>query len=302
MSVFAVNCMTQEEKTAVQPKVEHKTDDQARLYNGIKSGDLEEVAKALPSANVNAVYGYEKLTPLQLAAYRAPKTRRFKIMELLLQQGADINQLRDKTLSVAISRVDVELLKWLLKKGIEDEKGAHLRRAQEEAALHPDNLRLAKIVELLKSVQATESTQGPLRAAIRSGDLEAVKKALPQAKINSADSRGERPIQYAAIVAPKEKRLAIMDLLVERGADINDIVPGFFSLAIHENDVPMVAWFINKGIKDKTGHYLRDIQRRHADTAEWLKGIKGGQSEHYASKAKEEDYEKIVGLLKKAQA
>ncbi len=228
------------------------SDRTAIMYTGIDKDDGTKKAKLLieHGADIHA-----KRTDDYTALMYAAEYANAEVAKVLLEKGVDINA-KDKSgrtaLIVAASSARAEddcgpVIKLLLEKGADihatDEKGdTALSRATKE-----NNI---KAIRALQSAGATVSKD--IFVAIGQNDLVAVKTFLEQGTdVNQKDGNGDTPLTLAA----RSGRLAIVDLLLEHGANPNlsgrgmplDVIISSNDKVAEANDEAIVRALLKKG-------------------------------------------------------
>lgn len=188
--------------------------------------------------------------------YLAMSRRDYPGMEEALAQGVDVNlrseSLPDGTFLLnAVKSRDLKLTAFLLTKGAD----ANLRDVTGNSPLASAvgsktiiKLLFRKGADLNALSPGEEADETPLAKAVKAGDAESVKLLLSLgADVNRRDATGSPPVMPALFLPD----LAVAQMLVDGGADVNAEVPGDWTTplmnAVVANSRPVVQFLVGAG-------------------------------------------------------
>jgi ankyrin repeat protein len=174
------------------------------MFVACAEGDLASVQKLIRQDPWLAHREFEYRKPLHFAV----RENRLDIVRVLLDAGADPTAElgTERPLTLARDRDYGELVDYLES------------RLRQEYGITPEGATLAE--------------------AIRNRDITAVRRISPE-MIHAADERGNRPIHWAVMT----RQLALIDHLLERGADINAMRPdGAYPIDLANGDYWYRGW------------------------------------------------------------
>lgn len=197
------------------------------LNDAIQEGRIEDVKKIIENDRTKI---YEKDKWGYTLLYDAVLQGNFKIVEYLLQQGADVNtsNLEKSTpLHDSANKGRVGLVRFLLEKGADAnakdiDNNTPLHEAVAACGVYITNLRYIEIVKLLLSNAAMVNEKNnkgetPLHLASRGNSFEVVKLLVSKgADVNNQNNDGNTPLHETAITG----ELKIQQYLLSMGAQI----------------------------------------------------------------------------------
>ncbi len=166
------------------------------LRSAALDGNIEAVKRQLAAgANVNApnTYGW---TALYWASSRGHK----EIVELLIANGADVNQTSDRGITPLDGAIDPS------------------RGSKKKPYTQPTLDRYPETADLLRKHGGKTSAGLSIYVAATQGNIEAVKQHLSAGSdVDARDRQDKTPLQHAVFWGNKE----IVELLIAEGADVN---------------------------------------------------------------------------------
>ncbi|CCQ53750.1 ankyrin repeat domain-containing protein [Crocosphaera watsonii] len=211
-----------------------------KIQSATLNGDLETVRSCLEKGVDPDIRSGQYIAPICIATNRGYK----KIVELLIEYGADINQgLNEEDgvnplLAAAIEKYS-ELEAMYLE--LDAKIGIHY------AALRGD---LEQVTSFIQQEQPLNSKRNrgmtPLHLATMGGHRDVVQLLLDNgAEVNFSTEASETPLHQAV----RHNHRELVELLIDRGAKTNYVgkIGTPLNLAIHENNLEMVKLLIDKG-------------------------------------------------------
>ncbi|KAN0137681.1 Ankyrin repeat-containing domain protein [Lactarius tabidus] len=239
------------------------------LHFAASEGHLEVARMLLElGADINSLND-EGLTPFQRAS-QVPQEGKSDIMRLLLDHGANVNvydKRRNIALHFAVSKGHLEVARMLLELGADvnsqNDKGLTplLQALQGRREGHRDIIQL--LLDHGANVNMHDKRRNtPLHFAASEGHLEVARIILELgADVNSQNDEGLTPLQRASQVQQEGKKLDIMRLLLDYGANVN----------IHDNGNTVLHFAVSDGLLEVARMLLEhnaevDSQNSHGST------------------------------------
>lgn len=201
------------------------------FFWAVLSNQKDEVVRLIQKgANVNE--GVYPGTPLCLATEHG----NLEMVKLLLDQGAEINQARNRDnktpLLIASKKGDLEMVKLLLKKGADINKANNSKATPLFFALKHNHLEVVDALLIATGINVNQvcsmDDSTPLLIAAQNGRLEVVQKLLKVEgiQVNQANNNGTTPLFAAAI----NGQLGVVDELLKAKAKLDKVDFTFIDL------------------------------------------------------------------------
>lgn len=194
------------------------------VYRVINKGYVELLKTLLNSKHLNKllIYAVERANFNQL-----------NIVELLLNEGANISAYNDQALMLAASRGHIELVELLLN------RGANINAANNQVLYWAIGSGHIKVVELLISRGVNYS--GALQTAVRNNHLKIIELLLDK----GADIHAN--YNAALLTAASNGHLKAVELLLNRGADIHANNDYILKAAIKKGHLKVIVLLLDRG-------------------------------------------------------
>ncbi len=245
------------------------------LFQAIQANDRNVVTTIIQN-NRNIVYerDYYGDTPLIFSV----KQKKPDMIKLLLSCGAEINGTDtsgNSPLHWAVDIGSVEMIELLIKQGSAINQGDNWGKTPLALAKEKGD---KKIIEVLEKHGATPMDyQKSIIDAVEQGNYKTVKQLLSEGvDVNTRVPNGCSIIHFAA----ENGYLDIVTLLLEKGANVNDIAPSSrltpLHLAARDGYLEVVKFLIAKGANPELKNYQNetpaDLARRegYKETADYL--------------------------------
>lgn len=184
------------------------------LFRSAWIGDLETLnCLVAAGADINICDDVDSMTALGAATQRG----HLRIVQTLLQAGADTNAQDHSSLVEAVQRGNIEILKCLLDAGADVNQPARDGITALEIAV---NMGHSEIVQTLLQAGADTNAHdhSSLLEAVRSGYIEILNSLLDAgADVNQPSRGGMTALEFAV----QEKNMKFVRILLQAGADVN---------------------------------------------------------------------------------
>jgi ankyrin repeat protein len=250
------------------------------LHQAITSNNEEEATEILES-NRELVYGEDLYgnSPLILAV----KQKHLSMVTLLLSTEPSLAKSEEDwagmtALHWAVKKDNNEIAKILIEHGARINQGDDSGKTPLALAREIGS---ATMIQLLKSHGATKyDFESMIIDAVEQGDYEAVERLLTQGiDVNTRVPNGTCLIHFAA----EYGHVDIATLLLEKGANVNDVAPRSELTPLHEaaseGHLDMVKFLLSKGANPKLRHYTGTTpaamaeKHGHHDIAAYLNSL-----------------------------